>query len=156
MHGRLHAPCCCFAVSRHSHLAPTPCKEYAHHESRTMADHNPRVGCSGWNYNGWRIAFYPAGLSPGRWFEFYASRFDTVEINNTFYRLPERPTFAAWRARAPRDFLFAVKASRFLTHMKRLREPEEPIARLFSRASALGRQLGPLLYQLPGNFSIDL
>jgi uncharacterized protein YecE (DUF72 family) len=79
-----------------------------------------------------------------------------VEINNTFYRLPERSTFEQWRRRAPADFLFAVKASRFLTHMKKLRDPEEPLERLFSRASALGRRLGPVLYQLPGQFTIDL
>jgi len=116
----------------------------------------PRVGCSGWNYKAWRGPFYPKELPVARWFPFYASRFDTVEINNTFYRLPERSTFAAWRAQAPDGFLFAVKASRFLTHMKRLRQPEEPLARLFSRASALTRQLGPVLYQLPGNFLIDV
>jgi uncharacterized protein YecE (DUF72 family) len=117
---------------------------------------NPRIGCSGWNYKTWRGAFYPKGLPARRWLEFYASRFDSVEINNTFYHLPERSTFATWHAQVPGDFLFAVKASRFLTHMKRLREPREPLARLFANASALGRQLGPVLYQLPGNFTIDL
>jgi len=116
----------------------------------------PRIGCSGWNYKAWRGPFYPRELAVARWLTFYTSRFDTVEINNTFYRLPEASTFAAWRAQVPADFLFAVKASRFLTHMKRLREPEEPLARLFSRASALGRRLGPVLYQLPGNFQIDI
>jgi uncharacterized protein YecE (DUF72 family) len=114
------------------------------------------VGCSGWNYKTWRVAFYPTTLPADRWLEFYASRFDTVEINNTFYRLPERSTFAIWQNKVPKDFLFAVKASRFLTHMKRLREPGEPLARLFARASVLGRRLGPVLYQLPGNFTIDL
>ncbi|HKF68967.1 MAG TPA: DUF72 domain-containing protein [Vicinamibacterales bacterium] len=115
-----------------------------------------RIGCSGWNYKTWRATFYPTDLSIERWLEFYASCFDTVEINSTFYRLPERSTFAKWQAQTPGEFLFAVKASRFLTHMKRLRAPREPLARLFSRASALGRQLGPTLYQLPGNFTIDL
>jgi len=115
-----------------------------------------RIGCSGWNYAAWRAAFYPGDLPPRRWLAFYASRFDTVEVNSTFYRLPERTTFAAWRAQAPADFLFSVKASRFLTHMKRLREPKAPLTRLFSRASAFGRQLGPVLYQLPGSMAIDL
>src|SRR5215467_7062981 len=115
-----------------------------------------RIGCSGWNYKTWRATFYPKDLSIERWLEFYASSFDTVEINSTFYRMPERSTFEKWQAQTPGDFLFAVKASRFLTHMKRLRSPREPLARLFSRASALGRQLGPVLYQLPGNFTIDL
>ena len=116
----------------------------------------PRVGCSGWNYKSWRGRFYPRELASARWLSFYAETFDTVEVNNTFYRLPERSTFAAWRAQLPRTFLLAVKASRFLTHMKRLKDPEEPLARLFSRAAALKRQLGPVLYQLPGSFRIDL
>jgi uncharacterized protein YecE (DUF72 family) len=116
----------------------------------------PRVGCSGWNYKSWRGRFYPANLPAARWLPYYAEHFDTVEVNNTFYRLPERATFAAWRSQVPAGFLVGVKASRFLTHMKRLRDPEEPLERLFSRVSALGRQLGPVLYQLPGSFRIDL
>lgn len=90
-----------------------------------------------------------------RWFEHYAALFDTVEINNSFYRLPEADTFARWRERAPMRFLFAVKASRFLTHMKKLKDPEEPIERLFSRMRSLGRHLGPVLYQLPPGFKRD-
>ena len=82
--------------------------------------------------------------------------FDTVEINNTFYRLPERGTFAGWAERAPAGFEFAVKASRFLTHMKKLKDPEEPVERLFSRTSALGRSLGPVLYQLPPGWRVDV
>jgi uncharacterized protein YecE (DUF72 family) len=116
----------------------------------------PRIGCSGWNYASWRGRFYPATLPPGGWLEYYAERFDTVEVNNTFYRLPERTVFEGWRTRIPPGFLVAVKASRFLTHMKRLRDPDEPLDRLFSRASALGPHLGPVLYQLPGNFQADL
>jgi uncharacterized protein YecE (DUF72 family) len=115
-----------------------------------------RVGCSGWNYKSWRERFYPRGLPAARWLTYYADRFETVEVNNTFYRLPERSTFAMWRDRVPANFLMTVKASRFLTHMKRLREPEEPLRRLFSRASALERQLGPVLYQLPASFHRDL
>jgi uncharacterized protein YecE (DUF72 family) len=115
-----------------------------------------RVGCSGWNYQSWRGRFYPRALTASRWLEYYARHFDTVEINNTFYRLPERSTFVGWRARMPATFLAAVKASRFLTHMKRLRDPEEPLDRLFTRASALGPKLGPVLYQLPGHFRCDV
>src|SRR5262249_46474120 len=122
----------------------------------SRASHHPRVGCSGWNYKSWRARFYPGELPTARWLEFYAKHFDTVEVNNTFYRLRERSTFADWRARVPRNFLVAVKASRFLTHMKRLRDPVEPLERLFSRAAALDGQLGPVLYQLPGSFRIDL
>jgi uncharacterized protein YecE (DUF72 family) len=115
-----------------------------------------RVGCSGWEYKHWRGDFYPAELPRTRWFEHYATRFDTVEINNSFYRLPERATFAAWGRRAPARFVFAVKASRFLTHMKKLKDPEEPLDRLFSRMRALGSHLGPVLYQLPPGFRINV
>lgn len=115
-----------------------------------------RVGCSGWQYKHWRGDFYPAEVPASRWFEHYAARFDTVEINNSFYRLPERATFAAWARRAPSRFVFAVKASRFLTHMKKLKDPEEPIERLCSRMRALGRHLGPVLYQLPPGWSVDV
>src|SRR3954465_15124679 len=114
-----------------------------------------RVGCSGWQYKHWRGDFYPADLPQSRWFEHYARTFDTVEINNSFYRLPERATFVAWAARAPVSFEFAVKASRFLTHMKKLKDPEEPIDRLFTRMRGLGRHLGPVLYQLPPGWALD-
>lgn len=116
----------------------------------------PRVGCSGWNYKSWKGRFYPDGLPVSEWLRYYAGEFDTVEVNNTFYRLPESSTFAAWRRQTPAPFLMTVKASRFLTHMKRLRDPEEPLDRLFSRTEALGSRLGPVLYQLPGNFIRDL
>jgi uncharacterized protein YecE (DUF72 family) len=108
-----------------------------------------RIGCSGWNYKAWRGSFYPRGLSQAEWLPFYARHFDTVEANSTFYRLPQAETFAAWAEQTPAGFLMAVKASRYLTHMKKLREPEAPLQRLFDRAAALGPRLGPVLYQLP-------
>ena len=114
-----------------------------------------RVGCSGWEYKHWRGDFYPADIPKTRWFEHYAARFDTVEINNSFYRLPEEETFARWAVRAPAGFLYAVKASRYLTHMKKLKDPEEPVARLFDRMRPLRPHLGPVLYQLPPNFKLD-
>jgi uncharacterized protein YecE (DUF72 family) len=116
----------------------------------------PRIGCSGWNYKAWRGSFYPHTLPVRQWLEYYAARFDTVEVNNTFYRLPERSTFTQWATQVPAGFLMAVKASRYLTHMKRLRDPEEPLTRLLSRATGLGRHLGPMLFQLPGHFTRDL
>ena len=115
-----------------------------------------RIGCSGWNYKHWRGNFYAPELRLREWFTHYASVFDTVEINNTFYRLPESKTFAGWRERAPQDLLYAIKASRFITHLKRLRDPEEPVTRLFERACALEDHLGPVLYQLPESFHCDL
>jgi len=115
-----------------------------------------RVGCSGWQYPHWRGNFYPHDLPSGAWFERYAETFDTVEVNNTFYRLPEAKVFAAWGRRAPEGFLFAIKASRYLTHMKRLRDPRPPLRRLFARARRLGPRLGPVLYQLPPRWRVDL
>jgi uncharacterized protein YecE (DUF72 family) len=114
-----------------------------------------RIGCSGWQYKHWRGDFYPAELPLSQWFAYYAARFDTVEINNTFYRLPEASTFARWAAQAPPRFLYAVKASRFLTHMKKLKDPDEPVARLFDRMQPLGKHLGPVLYQLPPGWKLD-
>jgi uncharacterized protein YecE (DUF72 family) len=115
-----------------------------------------RIGCSGWQYRHWRGNFYPAELRASDWLEFYAERFNTVEINNTFYRLPEAPTFAAWARRVPRGFVYAVKASRYLTHMKKLKDPEEPIHRFFTRAKRLATTFGPVLYQLPPRWPVNL
>jgi len=115
-----------------------------------------RVGTSGWVYQHWRGLFYPDDLRQSDWFAFYARFFDTVEINNSFYRLPSAAAFAAWREQAPPDFVYAVKASRFLTHMKKLRAPEEPLQRLFERVRCLGPTLGPLLYQLPPHWQVNL
>ena len=114
-----------------------------------------RVGCSGWQYRHWKDDFYPRNVRTADWFDYYAARFDTVEINNTFYRLPEEDTFRRWGGQAPPGFLFAVKASRFLTHMKKLKDPEEPIHRLFDRMAPLGRHLGPVLYQLPPGWKLN-
>jgi uncharacterized protein YecE (DUF72 family) len=113
------------------------------------------IGCSGWQYRHWRGDFYPAKLPQSRWLEYYAAHFDTVEINNTFYRLPDASTFAAWRKRAPRGFVYAVKASRYLTHMKKLKDPEDPLELFFSRAKELGPTLGPVLYQLPPRWPLS-
>lgn len=113
------------------------------------------VGTSGWQYRDWRGPFYPRDLAQKRWLEHYAGQFATVESNNAFYRLPERRTFADWRSRTPDDFVFAVKASRFLTHIKRLREPDEPTRRLMGAAAGLGPRLGPVLLQLPPNLTAE-
>ncbi|SCL28432.1 Uncharacterized conserved protein YecE, DUF72 family [Micromonospora rhizosphaerae] len=113
------------------------------------------VGTSGWQYRDWRGRFYPAKLPQRLWLEYFAGRFATVEVNNAFYRLPERDTFVAWRARTPADFCVAVKMSRYLTHIKRLRDPAEPVARFLGRATGLGDRLGPVLVQLPPNLRAD-
>lgn len=113
------------------------------------------IGTSGWQYRHWRGRFYPAALPQGQWLEFYAERFRAVESNNAFYRLPDRSTFDAWRARTPPDFQMAVKMSRYLTHIKRLAEPEEPVRRFLDRAAGLGEKLGPVLLQLPPTLQRD-
>jgi uncharacterized protein YecE (DUF72 family) len=113
------------------------------------------IGCSGWHYKSWKGLIYPAELPPSAWLRDYTTRFATVELNNSFYRLPAEETFAGWREQVPRGFLFAVKASRFLTHIKRLRDPEEPLDRLLSHAKGLGPALGPVLYQIPPRWFPD-
>jgi uncharacterized protein YecE (DUF72 family) len=115
------------------------------------------LGCSGWNYRDWRGAFYPAGLPSGEWLPFYASRFDTVEVNTTFYRLLARQTAARWVTQTPPGFLFAVKASRYLTHVKRLDGIREGVARFYERIEPLiaAGRLGPVLWQLPETFHRD-
>jgi uncharacterized protein YecE (DUF72 family) len=113
------------------------------------------VGCSGWHYQHWRGRVYDEALATSAWLREYARRFSTVEINNSFYRLPSEATFASWRAQVPRSFVFAVKASRFLTHIKRLRDPEEPLERLLTHARLLGPTLGPILYQIPPRWFPD-
>ena len=115
-----------------------------------------RIGCSGWNYRHWRGLFYPEDLRMRDWFAFYAEQFDTVEINNSFYRLPKESTFTAWRNQAPPGFRYAVKANRFITQAKKLRDCEEPVARMMAPTRQLGPTLGPILYQLPPMLRIDL
>ena len=114
-----------------------------------------RIGTSGWIYSHWRGDFYPRNLPVQRWFEHYQQHFDTVEINNTFYRLPPATTFDGWRKQAHGTFLYAVKANRFLTHMKKLKDPAEPLDRLLTHARRLRRHLGPVLYQLPPRWLPD-
>jgi len=114
------------------------------------------IGTSGWVYPHWRGVFYPPKLTTSRWLPFYAEHFRTVEINNTFYRLPSEKAFRDWRAAVPPGFRFAVKANRFITHMKKLREPAEPLERFLSRARLLSDRLGPILYQLPPRWRCNL
>jgi uncharacterized protein YecE (DUF72 family) len=115
------------------------------------------IGCSGWNYDDWRGRFYPRGEPRRRWLELYAERFDTVEVNATFYGLPKRETVAAWVSQTPAGFEFAVKASRYLTHIKRLRDLPDGLAILYERIEPLlgSDKLGPILWQLPATFHRD-
>jgi uncharacterized protein YecE (DUF72 family) len=116
-----------------------------------------RIGCSGWNYQHWRELIYPKGLPPSRWLEHYTTLFDTVEVNSTFYRLPRVEAVARWVEQTPPDFVFTIKSSRYLTHIKRLTDLTGGIERFYERIEPLVRspKLGPVLWQLPGTFHRD-
>lgn len=115
-----------------------------------------RIGTCGWQYDDWRDAFYANDLPKAKWLQAYAETFDTVECDNAFYRLPSRETFAKWAAAVPDGFSMSVKASRFLTHVKRLKDPDEPVKRLLEACGGLGDRLGPILLQLPPTMKADV
>jgi uncharacterized protein YecE (DUF72 family) len=114
-----------------------------------------RIGTSGYHYDHWRGVVYPEDLPKTKWFSHYAQQFDTVEINNTFYRLPESKTFDAWRKQAPKEFCYALKFSRYGSHIVRLKKPKSTIRRFLKRADRLREFLGPILVQLPPNWKTD-
>lgn len=114
------------------------------------------IGCSGFNYRGWKENFYPPALPQKKWFEYYCKAFNTVELNVTFYRLPLASTFKKWHDETPEDFIFSLKGSRFITHIKRLIEPKEPLKLFFERAMNLKGKLKVVLWQFPPSFKINL
>ncbi|HZQ69619.1 MAG TPA: DUF72 domain-containing protein [Terriglobales bacterium] len=114
------------------------------------------IGTSGWHYKHWLGNFYPPKLPPAKMFEWYARHFRTVELNNSFYRLPTEDAFLHWRSQAPPGFTFAVKASRFITHMKKLKDPHSSVEKFFQRALLLNEKLGPVLFQLPPGWPVNL
>ena len=114
------------------------------------------AGTSGWQYRDWREVLYPAGVPQRSWLECYAEQFSTVENNGTFYRLPARAAFESWRDRTPGGFVMAVKASRYLTHVRLLRDPAQAVRRLMDSAAGLGDRLGPVLIQLPPTMTADV
>ncbi|WP_448381743.1 DUF72 domain-containing protein [Desulfosoma sp.] len=118
--------------------------------------HTPyRIGTSGWNYAHWRGRFYPEKLQASKWLAHYATHFDTVECNATFYRLPSEKTFRAWKTSTPEGFLWALKASRLMTHYRRLQDVRDPLEQFLSHARLLGEKLGPVLFQLPPSLHYD-
>ena len=121
-----------------------------------MATKNIHIGTSGYNYKHWRGPFYPEDLTQKKWLEFYAERFQTLEINNTFYNLPEKKTFEKWRDSVPQHFTFAVKASRYITHMKKLNEPKDALLNLFDHVQVLQDKFGPILFQLPPKWNVNI
>lgn len=115
-----------------------------------------RIGTSGWHYMHWVNRFYPAHSSAAMMLQYYVQHFDTVEVNNSFYRLPESSTFRSWRDAVPSSFRFAVKTSRFITHNKKLNDPENVLGKFLPRAEALGATLGPVLFQLPPRWKVNV
>ncbi|MBD3427091.1 MAG: DUF72 domain-containing protein [Candidatus Omnitrophica bacterium] len=107
------------------------------------------IGTSGWHYDHWKDVFYPEGLSSGDMLDFYSGKFRTAEINNSFYKLPSKKTFKGWKKQVPEEFIFSVKASRYITHMKKLKCGKRPVNRLIRSVNELGGKLGPVLFQLP-------
>lgn len=132
-------------------------KVSAHPKSNNQPPPNTiPIGTSGWVYHHWKSKFYPKNLPQEEWLDFYAKKFNSVEINNTFYQLPDESTFRKWKEQTPQNFLFAVKANRYITHMKNLLEPKDPVRRLFDRCSSLGNKLGPILFQLPPQWKVNV
>ncbi len=113
------------------------------------------IGTSGWHYEHWKNVFYPPELSPREWLDCYSNEFITVEINNTFYHLPDLETVRDWRKRTPEGFLFTAKASRYITHMKKLKDPDPPVFRFLNRIRELKGKLGPVLFQLPPHWKCN-
>jgi len=124
-------------------------------ETKTMTA-NVRIGTSGWNYEHWRGDYYPEDLPQRDWFSHYARHFSTVEINNTFYHQPDHGTFDDWRGQAPEGFVYSVKANRYLTHLKHLKDAEKPLRHFLSGVRRLGEHGGPILYQLPPHWNRHL
>lgn len=114
------------------------------------------IGTSGWHYHHWKGPFYPGKLPDRSFLGYYKDYFETAEINSTFYRMPPRETFRQWQSAVPEDFVFAVKASRYITHMKKLKEPQQPLANFFAGIDALEDRLGPVLFQLPPGWKRNL
>jgi len=115
-----------------------------------------RIGTSGFHYKHWKGPFYPQKMPSAKMLDFYVQHFDTVELNNSFYRLPPTTAFDCWREATPSNFVFAVKASRFITHNKKLKDPENAIDNLLPRAARLGSKLGPVLFQLPPRWRVNV
>jgi uncharacterized protein YecE (DUF72 family) len=136
-------------------VPPPATRSFARAPLQRPATPDLRIGTSGWHYRSWHGPFYPADVRIRDFLAYYVTRFDTAEINNSFYRLPSEAAVAAWRDAVPDGFVFAWKVSRFITHMKRLKDIEDSIALVFGRMAGLGDRFGPVLFQLPPTFRAD-
>jgi uncharacterized protein YecE (DUF72 family) len=142
-------------LRRRADLVSKPSKKKISKRSSRRRIPTIRIGTSGWSYAHWRRVFYPESMASKRWLSYYVRYFDTVEVNNSFYHLPGQSAFEKWRAEAPSGFVFAVKANRFITHMKKLKNVDDALSLFVERAGILGRNLGPILFQLPPNLRFD-
>lgn len=120
-----------------------------------MSQKKIHIGTSGWHYSHWSGVFYPGDLPDSQRLRFYQDRFHTVEVNNTFYQMPQKKTLRDWKETVAEDFIFSVKASRYITHMKKLKDPRKPISNFFGKIEALENNLGPVLFQLPPNWRVN-
>jgi uncharacterized protein YecE (DUF72 family) len=121
-----------------------------------MQRHAIHIGTSGWSYKHWRGTFYPENIKVKDHFKYYQAHFNTVEINNTFYRLPKKETFISWKTDVSADFVYMIKASRFITHMKKLHDPQESTALFLDHVRLLGKKLGAILFQLPPVMKVNI
>ncbi|MEX0719629.1 MAG: DUF72 domain-containing protein [Balneolaceae bacterium] len=113
------------------------------------------IGTSGWNYKHWKGTFYPEDLPQNKWLDFYKNQLDTVEVNNSFYKLPNKDTLKKWKEEVPKDFIFAAKANRYITHRKKLKEPKDSLKKMLDNFKAFGENLEPILFQLPPNWNFN-
>ncbi|MBU1206279.1 MAG: DUF72 domain-containing protein [Proteobacteria bacterium] len=113
------------------------------------------IGTSGWHYEHWRGRFYPQGMNPEEFLRYYVGRFHTVEINNSFYQLPKAETLGMWREAVPSGFIFSVKGSRYITHMKKLKDPKASVSKFLGGVEVLREKLGPVLFQLPPRWKFN-
>lgn len=114
------------------------------------------IGTSGWHYDHWEGSFYPEGMAKKEYLEFYSRRFHTAEINNTFYQMPHKNTLKHWRDTVPTQFIFSVKASRYITHMKKLKDPKQPVSKFLKQVEVLEDKIGPILFQLPPRWNVNI
>lgn len=127
------------------------CFSTHHNKLKMKVEQNIYIGTSGWSYKHWKQLFYPADVKPAEYLTFYARHFHVSEINNSFYKLPTRETVAKWMDAVPQDFMFCPKMSRYLSHLKKLHDPQEPLERFFGIFAESRERLGPILIQLPAN-----
>jgi uncharacterized protein YecE (DUF72 family) len=144
-----------FSKNRRLHIDPANPLLARLFNAHRMENAIIRIGTGGWSYPSWKKNFYPAGLKAADEFAWYTQKFSSIELNNTFYKLPSREQFFEWKQRAPADFIFSIKASRFITQMKKLKTDTPAVQRLLDNAAFLEEKLGPILFELPPRWKLN-